>query len=121
MNLALFGRILLSVPFLVFGLFHFINAEQMAGAVPFGGVIVVYFTGACNLAAAVAFLSGKQMRLAALLAALLMVTYVALVHIPLFTSTSDPMMQQMAMAGILKDLGLAGGALLLAHYASNKQ
>lgn len=121
MNLALFGRVLLSVPFLMFGVFHFMNAEQMAAMAPFGGVFIIYLTGLCNLAAAASFLSGKQMRLAGLLAALLMVTYVALIHVPGFMSATDPGMQMMSMAGILKDLGLAGGALLLAQYASTKQ
>src|ERR1043166_5960693 len=48
------ARAAFALPFAVFGLFHFVNANAMAGFVPVpGGVFWVYFTGAALVAGAV--------------------------------------------------------------------
>jgi putative oxidoreductase len=118
-SFLLAGRILFSVPFLVFGIFHLRGADQMAGMVPLpGGVFWVYLTGVAQIAAAVSFLSGKQMRLAALLTALLMIIYALSLHLPGVLAAADPGAFMMSMSSLLKDVGLAGGALLLAHAVS---
>lgn len=116
----LIGRILLAIPFLVLGLMHIPGAENMAGMVPAwmpGGVLWVYVTGVANILAGVAFITGKQARLAGQLTALMMLIFILAVHLP---GMSNPDMAQMSMIAILKDLGLAGGALLMTHIASSK-
>jgi uncharacterized membrane protein YphA (DoxX/SURF4 family) len=117
------GRILFSIPFLVFGINHFRFAEGMAGMVPIpGGAFWVYFTGLAQVLAAIAFLSGKQMRLAALLTAVLMIIYALSIHLPGFLGAGDDMAAGMnAMSSMLKDLGLAGGALALAYASDLKK
>lgn len=108
------GRILFSIPFLVFGIFHLKNASSMAGMVPSfipGGVFWIYITGLALIAAAFSLYIKKYMKLSMLLVALFLVCMVLLIHLP---GLSNPAMQQMAMTGLLKDLGLAGGALTLA-------
>ncbi len=113
------GRILLAVPFLAFGTMHLSNAAMLSGTVPSwipGGVFWVYFTGVVEIAAGLAFITGKQARLAGLLTALMLVIFVVTIHIP---SSSDPAMAQFAMSSVLKDLGLAGGALLMAHLSES--
>ncbi len=122
MNIPTFllGRILLGIPFLVFGMMHFPGADQMAGMVPAwipGGVFWVYFTGVANIAAGVAFITGKQARLAGFLTVLMMIVFILAIHLP---GMSNPATAQMSMMSILKDLGLAGGALLMAHLADSK-
>ncbi|MCU0329859.1 MAG: DoxX family membrane protein [Candidatus Kapabacteria bacterium] len=115
-SFLLAGRILFSVPFLVFGIFHLRDANQMAGMVPIpGGVLWVYVTGVAQVAAAASFLLGKQMRLAALLTALLMIIYAFSLHLPGVLGATDQGALMMSMSGLLKDVGLAGGALFLAH------
>ncbi len=114
----LLGRILLALPFLVFGLLHFSAGAQMAGMVPSwipGGVLWVYLTGAANVLAAVSFLTGKKVKLAGQLTALMMVIFILTIHLPGVMNAADDMARQIAMTMLLKDLGLAGGALLLAH------
>jgi uncharacterized membrane protein YphA (DoxX/SURF4 family) len=116
----LIGRVLLAIPCLVLGLMHFPGAENMAGMVPAwmpGGVLWVYVTGVANILAGVAFITGKQARLAGQLTALMMFIFIFAVHLP---GMSNPEMAQMSMIAILKDLGLAGGALLITHLASSK-
>ena len=111
-NLKSIGRYLFSAPFAVFGLMHLTSANDMAGMVPGfvpGGVFWVYATGLALIAAAVSFVIQKHTYLAALLTAALMLVFVFTIHLPGVIGGN-----MMSMGGILKDLGLAGGALMLA-------
>jgi uncharacterized membrane protein YphA (DoxX/SURF4 family) len=117
------ARLLLSLPFAVFGLFHLMNAPMMAGMVPAyvpGGVLWVYITGAAMLLAVVSFNIRRHDRLAGLLLALLLFSFAFTVQLPGMlkpAAATDALAQaykMAAMAGFFKDLGLAGGALLIA-------
>lgn len=103
------ARVAFALPFAVFGLFHFLNANAMAGAVPVpGGVFWIYFTGAALIAGSIGILTGILGRLAAFGLAALLTLFIVGVHVP---GLSNPAMQQMAIAGLLKDISLVGGAL----------
>ena len=104
------GKYLFAIPMLVFGVFHFISANEMAGMAPFGGSIIIYLTGACLILFAVSVLIGKYDKLAAVLLALLMILFITLIHMK-GAMSSD----QMATVSLLKDMALAGGALMYAH------
>jgi uncharacterized membrane protein YphA (DoxX/SURF4 family) len=103
------GKYLFAVPFAVFGVFHFMYAEAMKG-MAFGSTILVYITGAALVAATVSMLIGKMDKLAAVLLAVFLLLTAFLVHL------ND------AMAGdpgaFLKDLALAGAALMYAGHAA---
>ena len=114
--LSIAGRLLWSVPFLLFGLNHFKMADQMAGMVPSyipGGVFWIYLTGTAMVLAVIAINFRIKDRLAALLAALLLIIIVITVQLP-GLSSPDANMKMMSFMGFVKDLGLAGGALLIA-------
>ena len=101
------ARILFALPFAIFGLFHFMNAQGMAGMVPIpGGVFWIYLTGAALIAAAISIIIRKQARLACLLLALFLVITALAVHLP-GAMGGD----QMSTSNVLKDLALAGAAL----------
>ncbi len=111
-NLKSIGRYLFTVPFAMFGLMHLMKANDMAGMIPNwlpGGVFWVYLTGLALVAAAVSFIIQKHTYLAGVLTAALMLVFVLTLHLPALIGGD-----MMAMSGVLKDLGLAGGALLLA-------
>lgn len=109
------GRYLFAIPMAVFGVMHFMNAQMMAGMVPIpGGVIWVYLTGAALLAAAAAILVGKQAVLASRLLALFLLLTALTVHLPVVMGGD-----QAAMSQVLKDLALAGGALILSGVADS--
>ncbi len=106
------GKWLFVVPFVAFGFMHFAGADKMAGMVPtyfVGGVIWVYFTGLAQLAFAASVVLGKYDKLAAILCALMLIIFVLTLHLPGVLGGN-----QMSMASLLKDIGLAGGALMYA-------
>jgi putative oxidoreductase len=103
------ARAAFALPFAVFGLFHFLNAQAMAAVVPIpGGVLWVYLTGLALIAGSLGILTGKLGRLAALGLAALLLTFIVTVHLP---GLGNPQMAQMATMGLLKDVSLLGGAL----------
>ena len=111
-NLKNIGRIMFAVPFGIFGMMHFMMASNMTGMVPSwvpGGVFWVYVTGMALVAAAISIIAKKQIYLASVLLAVLLGVFVMTIHIPALLGGD-----QMAMGGMLKDISLAGGALLIA-------
>jgi len=111
-NISSIGRYLFALPFAVFGIMHLLSASDMAGMVPGwvpGGVLWVYLTGLALIAAGVSFVIQKHTHPAGLLTAALMFIFVLTIHLPGLLGGN-----MMAMSGLLKDIGLAGGALLLA-------
>ena len=109
------ARYVFALPFGIFGLLHFMNASQMAGMVPLpGGVIWVYLTGAALLAACISIIIQKYTRWACLLLALMLIIFVLTLHLPGVINAPDEAAMGASMAQILKDTGLAGGALILA-------
>lgn len=119
MDLVKLGKMIFAVTLLVFGLNHFMNAEMMTGLVPSfipGGAFWVYLTGLGLVAAGVAILMNKMVRLAALLTALMLVIFVLTIHLPGVMGGGDAMM--MSMSALLKDTAMACGALMIAGMAS---
>lgn len=109
--LSTIGRYLYALPFGVFGLFHFMNAGQMAGMVPIpGGQFWVYLTGLAMLAACVSILIETKARLACILLGVLLLIYVLSIHLPAVIGGE----MQPSMTNLLKDLALAGGAWFVA-------
>jgi uncharacterized membrane protein len=106
------GKYLLAIPMAVFGLFHFISGPAMAGMVPAaipGGVLWVYITGLALIAAAGAILLDKMAKLAAVLLAVLLLIFVLVIHLK-GAMAGD----QASTASLLKDIAIAGGALIFA-------
>ena len=111
------GKYLFAIPMAVFGLFHFMGANDMAGMVPIpGGVIWVYLTGAALLAAAISILIGKMDKLAATLLGIMLLIFVLSMHLPAVINSGGE--DQGAMMNLLKDCALAGGAFMYAKYVA---
>ena len=114
--LGLIGRILFAIPMLIFGIFHFGNADGMAGMVPSfipGGVIWIYITGLALLAAGVSILIQKKMKLATFLLGIMLLIFVLTMHLPGVIGGNES-----SMPMLLKDLGLAGGAFFISGNTS---
>ena len=105
------GRYLFALPMVIFGLFHFLNASSMAGMVPIpGGVIWVYITGLALLLSGVSILIKKYDEWSSFLLAVLLLTFVLTIHLPGVLAGGE--IAQMFVTNLLKDLALAGGALM---------
>lgn len=120
------ARILFAVPFIIFGVMHLGNAKDMAGYVPSfipGGIFWIYLTGIALIVAAVSFIIQKYADYAGLLLALMLGIFILTIHLPGLGSSASvtiPTMQ-LSLTNLLKDLGLAAGALVLAGKYINKQ
>ena len=107
------GRFLFAIPFIIFGLFHFMNAKAMAGMVPIpGGEIWVYLTGVALIAASVAIIIGKMDKLAAFLLGLMLIIFALSIHLPGVLAGGAENMA--AMPNLLKDTMLAGASWMYA-------
>jgi len=106
--LHVLGKYLFLIPLAIFGLFHFMNAEAMAGIVPSflpAKVVWVYLTGAALIAAAAAVIMGKKAKLALQLLGLMLLLFALLIWFPGAIGGD-----QTATSMFLKDLALAGAA-----------
>ncbi|MEX0680665.1 MAG: hypothetical protein WD097_04720 [Balneolales bacterium] len=115
--LAKTGKYLFSIPFLVFGILHFMNAQAMVMAVPGfipGGIFWVYLVGLAFILAFISIVIDKKAKLACQLLALLLIIFVLTIHLPATMSDMNN------IGNLLKDLALSGGALLLATFASEE-
>ena len=115
MNNATLSRIAIiayALVIIVFGLTHFVNTEEMRNFVPAfvpGGGIWVYITGACLIASGIAMIINKKVRLAGLLLTILLLSFALTIHLPRLLDGFDS-----GVGLIMKDIGLAAGALLIA-------
>jgi uncharacterized membrane protein len=116
-NISKIGKYLYAIPMVVFGLFHFLNASAMAGMVPIpGGVFWIYLTGLSLILAGVSIIIQKLDDWSSFLLAVLLLAFVLTIHLPGVLAGGE--MAQMYMTNLLKDLALAGGALI---YLSSKR
>lgn len=112
------GRITFAVPFLIFGINHFMNAQGMGGMVPEyipGGAIWVYITGVVHILAAIAILIKKWVKIASILLAVMLLIFALTIHLPAFMEGN-----QAELGNILKNIALAGGALVIGGIYDNQ-
>lgn len=115
-----FGRILYSLPMAVFGIEHFVMAQNMTGMVPSyipGDLFWVYLTGAALIAASISIMTKKKVWWATMLLSVMLLTFILTVHLPTVFSGQV----QMGLINLLKDLGLIGGALFIGGHAANEE
>ena len=121
-TLMIIGRILFALPFLVAGINHFIMMDVFAGIlssfIPGGGYTIL-LTGAFLIIAAIAIMINKWIPVICYLLAGMLFIFIVTIHIPGFFG---PEMEQehvvkVHLMNMLKDIGLMGGALLIAGYS----
>jgi uncharacterized membrane protein YphA (DoxX/SURF4 family) len=61
-----------------------------------------------------AFLIGRQTKLAGLLLAIFLIIIVLSIHLPAIINAPDEMASRVPLSNLIKDTGLAGGALMIA-------
>ena len=116
-NISRIGVILYALVIAFFGISHFMSASGMSRIVPsffHGGVFWVYLTGTALILAAIAFLIGKQTRLAGILLAVFLIIIVLTIHLPAVLNAPDEPAWRLPLTNLVKDAGLAAGALMIA-------
>jgi putative oxidoreductase len=121
-NTSLFkiGVIVYALVIGIFGINHFVKVTAMQSMVPTflpGGVFWVYLTGIALVAAAISFLTGKYTRLAGILLCIFLLVIVFTVHLPAVMHAPDENASRFPMTNLMKDIGLAAGALMIAGKA----
>lgn len=115
---VLAGRILFSLLFLMSGFGHFSAAPvafASASGVPAASILVP-LSGVIEILGAISIIIGYKAKWGAWLIVLFLLPVTFLMH--KFWTVTDPMMQQMDMAMFMKNLGLAGAALLIAYFGA---
>lgn len=115
-NISKIGKYLYAIPMVIFGMLHFLNASAMAGMVPIpGGIFWIYLTGLSLILAGISIMIQKLDDWSSFLLAVMLLVFVLTIHLPGLLAGGE--MAQMYMTNLLKDLALAGGALI---YLSTK-
>lgn len=116
--LAPIGRLLFSAIFISSGVNHFLQVNQMVPYVQSVGLpaprLAVLGSGALLLVCGLCVLLGVVTRLSAALIALFLVVSAVTMH--RFWGLADPLASQMQLVHFLKNLSMAGGALLITYF-----
>lgn len=113
-NLTTLGRILYALPFIVFGINHFLMLDYYTGMltsfIPLGAYTII-MTGILMIAVSLSIITKKFVRLSTLILAGLLFVFIVTIHIPhLLAGTDKPTVLIM----LLKDISLMGGSLMIA-------
>ena len=109
-------NVFFAVPLAVFGAEHFTLGSAMIGLVPPylpARLFWIYFVGAALIVAALSIATKIQMRWSALLFAIMMFIFVALIHLPGAIKSGD----RIVWTIVIRELSFAGGGLVLAGTA----
>lgn len=114
-KLATIGRILFALPIGLIGLNHFLMKDvflgMMTSFIPGGGYTIL-LTGAILITLSVSIMINKYIQLSCYVLSVLLFIFICSIHIPgLFGSNYE-----LALFGLLKDVSLMGGALMIAAY-----
>jgi len=113
------GRWLLAVPFVILGLVHFMDAQQLAAMVPNYLPVKMAWSFAAGtglIVTGASIILGKYDQIAAVLLAILLILFALLIHVP--AALEGGYKNQFAIFNLMKDLALAGGALVYAKYGA---
>lgn len=116
-NLRPIGRILFVIPFLFFGINHFIEVfqgyePQYNTFIPLGPFTII-LTGIILSAASIGIMFKKFVRISAVALAVLLFLFIATIHVPsLFADPTD----KIAMINLFKDIALLGGSIWIVGF-----
>lgn len=117
---SVIGRILFALPFMAFGINHFLMIDFYTGSItsfiPVKGYVVI-LTGIALIAAGLAIITKKFVQTAAMLLAVLLLIFIATIHIP---GLFDAENWRLSLIMLLKDTSLMGGSILIAGACSEK-
>ena len=115
-HLPVVGRVLFSVPFVVMGLNHLVNAYLFTNKVPAflpAEILVVRLTGILLLLGGLAIMVGYRADIAALILGVFLMLTALLVHLPEYLQSDTEVTRLNPFLHMVKDFGLGGAAFFL--------
>jgi len=113
-NLNYIGRILLALPFVIFGINHFIIYDVFIGMlstfIPHSAYLI-FLTGALMIISGCAIIINKYVLFFCYVLAGLLITFTITIHIPALIEGGTS--NHLAWFAFLKDIGLLGGLLII--------
>jgi putative oxidoreductase len=119
-NITTLGRILFALPFVIFGINHFIMMDYYLGMltsfIPLGAYTII-LTGIMLITAGISIITKKFVTQSAIALAVLLFIFILTIHVPhLVRGTAD---KTVTMIALLKDISLMGGSIMIAGVNSN--
>ena len=119
-NLTTAGRVLFALPFVIFGINHFLMMDYYVGMltsfIPLGAYTII-ITGILMIAAGISIITKKFVRLSTILLAAMLLIFILTIHIPHLINGIDT---NITLITLLKDISLLGGSLMIAGIYSEK-
>jgi putative oxidoreductase len=120
-KLTTIGRILFAVPFALFGINHFLMLNYYLGMltsfVPLGAYTII-LTGIMLIAASISIITKILVKFSTLFLAGLLFIFIVTIHIPHLFTDAD---KTITIIGLLKDISLMGGSLMIAGIYSEEE
>lgn len=120
-NFATIGRIIYALPFLFFGINHFVKIfhlydPEFTSFIPLGAYTIM-LTGIILIVASIGIILNKFTKTLSTVLAVLLFLFIVTIHIPhLIQGVSS----EYAMINLLKDLALMGGSIMIASMTFDK-
>jgi len=114
-NMNSIGRILFAIPFILFGINHFIMYDLFLGMlssfIP-NSVYLIFLTGALLVISGIAIMLNKQILLFCYILGALLILFILTIHLPTMF-IADGIDAKLSFFAFLKDLGLLGGVMMI--------
>jgi putative oxidoreductase len=121
-NLTTAGRILFALPFMIFGINHFIMKEYYVGMltsfIPLGPYTII-ITGILMIAAGISIITKKYVKLSTIMLAIMLLIFILTIHIPHWINAANEPERMISLITLLKDTSLMGGSLMIAGIYSD--
>lgn len=121
-NITVIGRILFALPFIIFGINHFLMMDYYLGMltsfVPLGAYTII-ITGVLLIAAGVSIITKKYVMQSAILLAVLLLIFILTIHVPHLLSGGKD--KTVTLIALLKDISLMGGSIMIAGICSQEK
>ena len=115
------GRILFAIPFLLFGINHFLMTDYYVGMltsfIPLGAYTII-LTGLMLIATSISIITKKFVKFSTFMLAGLLFIFIVTIHIPHLISETD---KTVTIIALLKDISLMGGSLMIAGIYSDEE
>lgn len=122
-NMNSIGRIFFAIPFVVFGINHFVMYDMFLGMlssfIP-NSVYLIFLTGALLIVSGLGIILNKQVLVFCYILGGLLILFILTIHIPSMI-TSDAMDAKLSFFAFLKDIGLLGGVMMIISKYQTKE